>query len=254
MASKSFLDHVLSVYSAAREARKPHEAVWDRCLRAYRGEYDFSKRQRWQSKCVLPKIARDVDFISQTVAGAIGGFLFGDACADDHVGLRFEQARDEARGGGGGSSMARSISSCTSREAFLNSVIPLPKPRASSGSFFAPKSSNTTARMATISGQPRKARVYTFMFAVYSLFGPRQEGRLGGHHVASLLRRGPVSRQFTLALIPGQLKPVAPVSKGTKPRAARSAAHGGVSNRNSPRRFLRQAASLCPGSAGRSSP
>jgi len=72
MASKSFLDHVLSVYSAAREARKPHEAVWDRCLRAYRGEYDFSKRQRWQSKCVLPKIARDVDFISQTVAGAIG--------------------------------------------------------------------------------------------------------------------------------------------------------------------------------------
>ena len=33
------------------------------------------------------------------MAGAIGGFLFGDARAHDHVGLRFNETRDETRSG-----------------------------------------------------------------------------------------------------------------------------------------------------------
>src|SRR3974390_662293 len=50
-------------------------------------------------------------------------------------------------GGGGVSSIAWETSSVTSRVAFLNSLMPWPKPLANSGSFLAPKSIRMTARM-----------------------------------------------------------------------------------------------------------
>src|SRR5688500_8355889 len=58
------------------------------------------------------------------------------------------------RAGAGGSSTARWISSVTSLEAFLNSLMPLPRPRANSGNFFAPNSNSTTARIRIISPPP----------------------------------------------------------------------------------------------------
>src|SRR5437763_16170579 len=57
-------------------------------------------------------------------------------------------------GGGGVSSMALDISSVTSRVAFLNSLMPEPRPLANSGSFLAPNKMSTAARIRTTSQPP----------------------------------------------------------------------------------------------------
>src|SRR6266545_991155 len=64
-------------------------------------------------------------------------------------------------GGGGGSSTARSISSVTSREAFLNSVSPLPIPLANSGIRLAPNKTRITTSTNTSSPplSPNTAKV-----------------------------------------------------------------------------------------------
>lgn len=67
-----FLKQVQDAYSAAREARKEAEDLWEKCIRAYRGQYDFSNRLLWQSQHVLPKIAKDVDFVAQMVSDGVG--------------------------------------------------------------------------------------------------------------------------------------------------------------------------------------
>src|SRR5437016_5680859 len=74
------------------------------------------------------------------------------------------------RGGAGSSSIERCNSLVTSLDAFLNSLIPCPKPLASSGSFLAPKRIKTTARMRKISQPPRKAanKVKVFIMFVVS--------------------------------------------------------------------------------------
>src|SRR6266550_650555 len=66
-------------------------------------------------------------------------------------------------GGGDVSSIALWISSLTSRVAFLNSLMPVPRPLASSGSFFAPNKIKTTARIRTISQPPRNAANIVFI-------------------------------------------------------------------------------------------
>src|SRR6266542_2679051 len=54
-------------------------------------------------------------------------------------------------GGGGGSSTALSISSVTSRDAFLNSLMPLPSPLANSGIRLAPNKTRITTSTKTSS-------------------------------------------------------------------------------------------------------
>src|SRR5207247_4075993 len=68
---------------------------------------------------------------------------------------------DFGGGAGGGSSTARSISSVTSREAFLNSLIPFPSPLANSGIRLAPNKTRITTSTRTSSPplNPNTARV-----------------------------------------------------------------------------------------------
>src|SRR5207247_2190468 len=68
---------------------------------------------------------------------------------------------DFGGGAGGGSSTARSISSVTSRDAFLNSVIPLPSPLANSGIRLAPNRTRITTSTRTSSPplRPNTAKV-----------------------------------------------------------------------------------------------
>ncbi len=66
--------------------------------------------------------------------------------------------------GGGVSSMAVEISSVTSRVAFLNSLMPVPKPLASYGSFLAPNRIRTTANIRMISQPPSIPANITFIY------------------------------------------------------------------------------------------
>ena len=66
--------------------------------------------------------------------------------------------------------MAVDISSVTSRVAFLNSLIPWPKPLASSGNFLAPNRIRTTAKIRTISQPPKNAANMIFIIANNAAF------------------------------------------------------------------------------------
>src|SRR5207245_2731162 len=73
---------------------------------------------------------------------------------DSTCGWAFSAVKRLGGGGGGVSSIELVISSVTSRVAFLNSLMPDPRPLASSGSFFAPNKMSTTAKISTISQPP----------------------------------------------------------------------------------------------------
>src|SRR6266496_6306811 len=95
--------------------------------------------------------------------------------------------------------MALLISLVTSLVAFLNSLMPWPRPLASSGSFLAPKRIRTTARIKTISQPPNNAANRVFINIVFLMLtlgcpvgpvkpqsGRRQQDQLG----AAILRPG----------------------------------------------------------------
>jgi hypothetical protein len=51
----------------ARDSFTARRAIWDDCWRLYRGEDDFSAKQDWQSKIVLPKAFTSVKMATNTI-------------------------------------------------------------------------------------------------------------------------------------------------------------------------------------------
>ena len=49
------------VFSMAKDARQPREAVWRKAWDLYNGDYDWSAKADWQSKTNIPKVRDAVD-------------------------------------------------------------------------------------------------------------------------------------------------------------------------------------------------
>src|ERR1035437_36476 len=135
-------------------------------------------------------------------------------------------------------SAALLTSSVTSREAFLNSLMPWPKPLANSGIRLAPNKTRTAPTIINISQPPGIPANMIFINSPVV-----KETKL--QRAASKAENPQAKRQGARH---------APRLANQHPRPPPNLYCGGDSNTNTPRRFLLQAAAVCPGTAGLSSP